>query len=503
MSKNFRARGASIPAPTGGWNARDDIASMDKDEALVLDNLFPGNSYVSLRSGYQPHSSELGSSVESLMPWHSSRQGRLFAAAGGHIYDVTAAGTVGDAMVSGFTSDQWQFVNYKDRLFICNGVDAPQTWDGSSWQPSNWSGSGLTPGSLTTVTLFKQRLWYVERSSAKVWYGEAGAVSGTLLPFDLSQFAPHGGYLMAMGSWSIDGGDGMDDMAVFIMSEGDVLVYQGINPNQAGDWLLVGTFKMGKPVGRRCLTKLGPELVVITQDGYQPLSKVLGSGRSGQRQALSDRISRAVREAVAAYGGKFGWQICHHPKRSQLIFNLPSSGRGFEQHVMNTSTGAWCRFTGLHGICWAMFDDRLYFGSHDGTIYEADRGTDDNGSDILADLRTSFQYYGGHGNNKRFTMLRPVLSSDAELPLAITFDTDFAETPPNDPISSSYSASTAIWDNALWDEALWGGGMELRAFWQSVNGIGYCASVRLRTATGNQSIRWHAMDLQYETGSGL
>ena len=34
------SRTTSIPAPTGGWNARDNIASMDPQDAVIMQNFF-------------------------------------------------------------------------------------------------------------------------------------------------------------------------------------------------------------------------------------------------------------------------------------------------------------------------------------------------------------------------------------------------------------------------------------------------------------------------------
>ena len=45
------ARVASIPAPVGGWNARDSLANMAPTDAVVLENMFPNVSNVVLRGG--------------------------------------------------------------------------------------------------------------------------------------------------------------------------------------------------------------------------------------------------------------------------------------------------------------------------------------------------------------------------------------------------------------------------------------------------------------------
>ena len=43
---------ASIPAPLGGWNARDSLANMDPMDAVQMDNFFPTPNDVALRKDF-------------------------------------------------------------------------------------------------------------------------------------------------------------------------------------------------------------------------------------------------------------------------------------------------------------------------------------------------------------------------------------------------------------------------------------------------------------------
>ena len=109
------ARPASIsralPAPVGGWDTREALVDMPADHAVILDNWFPSVDKVTLRSGYAAYATGLGASVESLLPYSPLAGGqKLFAAAGGSIYDVSTAGAVGAAVVTGRTSARFQSV---------------------------------------------------------------------------------------------------------------------------------------------------------------------------------------------------------------------------------------------------------------------------------------------------------------------------------------------------------------------------------------------------------
>ncbi|MBF0625286.1 MAG: hypothetical protein HQL82_10840 [Magnetococcales bacterium] len=491
---------ATMPAPIGGWNARDDHGAMPSNQAIVLDNWFPQTSWVGLRRGFAPHATGLPGAVETLMSYSSGGTEKLLAASGGTIFEVTASGAVGAPLASGLTSNRWQSVQFRGSLIAVNGADSPSRFDGSAWTPTAFDGTGLDPTRLIQVNVFKSRLFLVEKDCANYWFAPVNYIAGTLSKVDLSSLAPHGGVLVAMATWSRDGGAGQDDLAVFLMSGGDVIVYAGTDPGDAANWSLTGVFHLGNPIGRRCFFKLGSDVVIITQDGYVPLSRLLPTGRSEPRLALSDAISGAVAEAARNFGHEFGWQPILYPRGNFGLFNVPRGGGVFHQHVINTITLAWCRFTGLNGHCWAVHGERLYFGDSDGRVCQADTGKDDAGADIAADGKTSFQSFGSSAI-KRFTLVRPVLAADGALQVSLGLDVDYHDKPITyDP--SPATSGAAQWDVSAWDEFPWSAVTPITA-WRSVVGVGSNCAVRVRTATRLEGVRWHALDIRFELGSGL
>ena len=71
FAKRKVARYKTIPAPVGGWNARDALAAMSPLDAVTLDNFFPITSGVMLRKGYTQWATGLTTDVESLLPYTS------------------------------------------------------------------------------------------------------------------------------------------------------------------------------------------------------------------------------------------------------------------------------------------------------------------------------------------------------------------------------------------------------------------------------------------------
>lgn len=498
---NLAVSGDSIPAPVAGWNKRDPLFNMDPRFATIMDNYFPQTNFVELRNGSTSHATGVGSgAVETLFSYRSASLKKLLAAGGGAIYDATSSGAVGAPLASGFTSNRWQTTNFNGRGFLVNGVDAPQSYDGSTISAAGFTGSGLTPSDLFAVHPFKERLLFLENESASFWFGGVDAVTGSLSEFPLGSVHPEGGPAVAIGTLTIDGGSGIDDLLVIFMESGDVLVYAGTDPSSASTFALIGIFSIGRPIGSRPLVKLGPDLIVITSDGYIPLRQFLRIGRSQTNLAISDTISGAVSDAVRDFGANFGWQAVLYPRANWLLFNVPRVENGqADQHVMNTLTGAWSRFTGMNASSWAVHDDLVYFGGTGGVVFLADDAASDNGSSIIGDAQSAYVYFGGRAVLKRFTNFRPVLSSDATVNVSMGLGVDFQDAVGVNAVQSIASAGT-LWNTELWDTFLWAGGQTVQKGWQSAAEIGTAAAVRIKTETDNQSIRWFSTDVLFERG---
>jgi hypothetical protein len=499
----------STPAPVGGWNARDSIANMKPEDAAVLDNWFPTASDVKLRKGDNDHVTGIGEEVQTLIAYKpESGSQSLWGFADEAIYNVSSSGAVGAAAVTGLTHARWQCVNFKTSggnfLLCVNGADEMQTYDGSAWEAIN---GGSTPSitnvdtdDLVHVNIFKERPWYIERDSMSVWYPAVGAFAGALTKLPLQSVFKRGGYLMAMGTWSLDSGTGIDDLAVFVTSEGEAAVYQGTNPASAATWALVGIFNIGKPIGRRCMQKLGGDLLIITTDGVVPASRAFVQGRENSAIALTDRIQGGMSDAVSLYGDNFGWEVTLYPEGPALIVNVPSEPQ--QQFVMNTVTKRWCRFTGWEANCFEEFNGELYYGM-DGEVRKAWTGTSDNGLSIVGELVQAFNYFGNRNQIKQFTMLQPIIGWDSNpAQILIGVDVDFDITTPTNEITLAQSTG-GIWDTGLWDTAVWGGEPTLKKAWYSAQGVGYAAALHLKVSSTAANVSLASVSYVFQPGGVL
>jgi hypothetical protein len=189
-----------------------------------------------------------------------------------------------------------------------------------------------------------------------------------------------------------------------------------------------------------------------------------------------------MNQAARLYGANFGWQLLSYPRGTRAILNVPIT-EGVEQiqYVMNTITGAWGRFKREDANCWAVFQDRLFYGGNDGIVREADcQGYDDDGA-IVFDIESAYNYMGERGRLKNFTMARALLTTDGQVLPGLGLNVDFARQQAVGATSFETDAA-ALWDVASWDEGTWPEVQRIVTDWISVAGIGYCAGVRM-TAT--------------------
>src|SRR5579859_5390190 len=505
----------SVPAPVGGVNARDALANMPATDAIIMDNWFCLPSYVAVRNGCISWGTGLPAAVETVMAYNAlvGASNKVFAVSQGKIYDVTAQGAVGAALVTGLSSSRLQHAMFNSGsgniLIWVDGVDAPQWYNGTTWAATTISGTNpitsgaLVPANLITVTVHQQRCWYIENNTMNVWYSTSQAFQGVLTMFPLGQLFTRGGFLMQMASWTIDNVEGINAYAAFITSEGEVAIYQGYDPSQLATWSLVGVFKIGRPIGRRCITKFGSDVLCITADGLTPLSKAMLTDRTQPETNLTYKILNNINSDVQTYGGNFGWQVLEHPIGNKLILNVPEqTNTTMHQWVKNTvrqDDGGWSRFRNWNANCWEVQQDTLYFGGLN-TVYVADTGTSDAGVPITVDCLPAYSYFDILGQLKVFEFARPIFKASANVQPIITLNVDYTNNAPTS-IPLLVGASS-LWDVSPWDTTPWGDQAPSITVknWQGVAGEGYAASGRISMQISGVICQWYSTDYVFQIG---
>ena len=490
-----------ITAPWRGLNLRDRLEEQSTEYAIQMDNFIPENGEATLRNGYSEHVTGLPATIETLMEYATGSATKLFAASSAGIYDVTTAGAVGSAAVSGLSNSRWshtQFGTTSGQYLVCtNGADGVRNYNGSTWATPTITGA--TSADLNYVTSHKGRLWFIEKDSLSLWYLATNAISGAATEFPLEGLVRNGGTLVAASSWSIDSGDGQDDLFVIVTSEGEVLVYAGTDP--ASNYSLKGIFKTARPLGNRCMVRYGGELVILTRSGPVACSELLRAVAIQDQQFAALVRSGFIEEAVAN-GSEFGWQAHLYTSRGWLMFNVPTDfgSETYRQYLLNE--GSWFRFREIPAVCWGELSGTLYFGAADGTVYKADDpdAEGDNGTEIQGRLQWAWSRFGTPAK-KAFKMARPHMEADAKPSPYMQMMTDYFTSPPdNQPTITSNTAGSA-WDEGVWDVSSWAGSKNSYSQLIGLNGIGHVGSLHMRIRTKTLELfKVNGVEVMYETG---
>lgn len=501
----------SLPAPVGGWNARDSYFGMDELDATVLKNWFPETNDIRVRKGWEDHVTGMGP-VNTLMTYTApTGTDTLFAVASNSIYDVTSAGAVGAAVVSGLSSNYINYVNFTNSSgtsYLCcfNGADSPRYYNGSSWATITDVSSpgivGITTSTIVTAAVHKRRMWLVVNNSLRAYYLPVDSVGGDVSNnewIDLGGIAYKGGYISAIGTWTIDAGEGADDYWVAVTSEGQVVVYVGTDPTSSSTWNLQGVWDIGPPIGRKCLIKYQGDLLILTIHGIIPLSKLVMSAQTDPSIAITNKIEKAMTTAAQDYKTNPGWEMIVYPQADMFILNVPiANGALQEQYVMNTITGAWARFSGIEANCWAIMEQDIYFGDSTG-VRKFWSSLSDDGSNIETDLRQAENYFGSPGAIKYWKSIRPIFRADGIPSVGVSINPDYSDEVVIDTIS--YSGNDyALWDSGVWDTGIWSGGLDVTAEWLTASDVGISGGLRIKTLSKNMEVRFQSSDHLFESG---
>jgi hypothetical protein len=484
---------------------------MDPKDAVILDNWFPYPNYVAIRKGYADWSTGYPTTVESLMKYTDTLgASRLFAAAGTAFYDATAQGPVGAPVVTGLSNAQWQHTDIVTPggafLYAFNGVDNPQLFNGTTWTAITGSSTpaitGVPTANLVQGCVFKNRLWMVEKNTLSAWYLGVQSIGGAATEFDFSTVFQLGGYLMALATWTLDAGSGMDDHLVAITSEGEVAVYRGSDPTTSTSWGLVGVFRLGRPVGRKCVAKYGGDLMVLCAEGLMPLARGLLSSTINRAAAVTDKIQNAMSEAISLYFSNYGWTVTVYADANMLFVNVPAGNGANYQFVQNTITSAWTQFTGWNASCFEVMEDDLYFGDATG-VRKGWQGNLDGSSVITADALTAFDEFGNMAQSKLFTLVRPYLNTDGNPAILYGVNVDYFPQEVTGPLTFTPPNASMTWGSMVWGSMVWGGSLANITAAHNAGATGRSGALRLVAQGNGSQLQWAATDYVFQPGGFL
>ena len=484
QERSGQALRVNVPSPSGGLNTRDAQSAMEPTDAVSMINWWPGQGSVSTRKGHSLYVAGLNGYVESLIEYNAGTNRKFLCANNDEINDVSNPNSVVN-LGTGFTNARWQWANFNAYVLLFNGADTPQLFDGTTLTASTINGSGLTPSDLNGINIHKNRAYAWDSNTQDVWYGTTNAIQGTFTKFPLTRVAPFGGNLISMMTWNLDGGSGVDDYALFLMSSGDVLMYEGSDPVS---WLLVGTFKIGRPLSIRGAKKIAGDVVIITDQDFVFFSQVFKNDGAVTQKS---KLSGAAIEAVNDYGSNYGWEVALYPKGGWLLFNVPvATNSTYIQYLVNTITGAATEFSGMNACTWGLYNNDIYFG-HQGQICQADSGLDDLGEFIVCDVQAAYSNLGSN-QAKILNSYRNTIKVDGNTTVnsVVSFDYGMNSVSQN----NSTVSTGSLWDFSVWDVALWSPENTTRNELILSSGEGVDLGMRMKTSLMGQQLFWYRTD---------
>lgn len=547
--------------PTAGINARDALVSMAPTDALNLVNFFAEPYGLTMRGGYQEYATDLPGSVpvKTLMSYYpavfgpssavasapaSARNfmtrrlaprvvdvtvdGQIFACTNRGIYDVSegGAGPWDNLLAPVAPSDYWTWLNFQNAagnfilaandegMYIVHSAIAAFSTGFSPGFSVVGTGfdhiaEGVDPGQIDGVDpdlfcyvmVWKRRLWFIEKDSTRAWYLPVEQITGTATQFDFGAQFRHGGYLVSLSNWTLDGGEGIDDYLVALSSQGDVVIFKGYDPDTADTdpsaFQLHGIWYVGAlPIGRRQTNIYGGDLYILSVYGITQLSKLVAQAQvaSNLVEDVTARIDPYISELMRDHHAREGWYVKFLPRDQMMVLGIPQqiTGEGTVQLAMKIRGGAWSKMLDLP-LAWMLNHGTLAFGGGDagGTVDGSGKVyllfdnlldnvplEEDTGIAIRGRVIPAYQGFNTPGQYKRFPMIRPILRSPITPTMRLTVLTDYTG-------SNYYSAPTlpiypaAVWDEDLWDVGTWGGFMPPIRKWLGTRGGGFAATVQM------------------------
>jgi hypothetical protein len=506
-TQKIPATNHTFPAPVRGWSTDEALPARQAGLARILDNWVPTQRGVRVRGGLS-ESDDLSAAIYTLAPYRSSVE-KLLAATATDIYEVG-----GSSLKGSLTSGEWSTEQFGttggDYLYFVNGVDNAQLYDGSTITTITGASSpaitGVDTDDLSHVWSYASRLFFVEKNSLSAWYLATDSIGGAATEINLAGVFRAGSTLLFGARWSLDAGDGLDDKCVFVTSEGEVAIYEGINPGSVSTWSLVGLYRLPRPLGKRAFTQAGGDLLIATVGGLIPLSAVLNTDQGAiEQKAVSLPIGSYWRDRAANLTART-WDVVKAHDMGVILVSQPGvSAANASTLMVNMVTGAWARATGWDAQCIAYHGGQTYIAGLGGKVYLCDQNGNDDGALYTASYLGAFEGLADSGVLKTARQARPLFEIGAPISPAVGINADYNEQLPSPPVSVPAPAS-GTWDTAIWDTDVWDEGAQLlaSASWRSTPATGVTLAPYVQisfSAASKPAVNLASIDLQYHIGA--
>ena len=520
------------PAANGGMDSRVFIGQGDPNIAIYTYNLLASEFGMKVRSGYSEHCIALESvtstGVKTILPFESLGDpihSRLFAATNEGIWDVTTydtpslvytfGATTGNAGIGVYTQ---YITDAEDSLLFYadeeNGLLQYEQATGLWTVPAGIT--GVTVANVRFIMSHKQRLWLIEKDQADAWYLPLSSISGLAVKFQFGQQFKHGGILSGLYNWTVDGGIGVDDYLVAISSGGDVLPYQGADPEATDDWQIRGVYFVGQVASvQQCAIPVGGDLQILSTYGLVSLSALLtGSAltTSIQENAIGAKMTFLLQADLKTYPIDSGWSLQFLPAQGDMLINSPiRAGDVYLQYVYDLSNNSFGFWRGVPIVGVSEWQSTVYIGTADSRVLVMNADLDEvkitpvnaiNGEEIAFSSLFAFLPYDASGAFKRGVSVRPDFMSKRNIAYETKFTYDYEILNFASTVSGQVTRA-GRWDVGIWDSTVWGSNtLTSRAQVRGGSGVGRTMAVAIN-GSGTSDTWFMSYDVMWNNGGML
>lgn len=481
-----------VNAPIEGMNAALNISEENPRVCIWANNLIPDEYGMRVRKGYRVWQDEVGGAgteeeVRTLIVYYgrasASTVDKVFACTTSGIWDVTTENGTPSSVLSFSTANSvsgngvWtQYVTEagEDLIFYADEANGLFTYTASTNTWAQTTGITAAAGSTNSfdateiafIANHKLRIWLIPKGANYAWYLPVRSIAGEAEEFFFGSKFKHGGELVGLYNWTIDGGLGRDDHLVAVSRGGDVIPYTGEDPSDSLTWTSTGVFFVGPlPTnGRKLAAEHGGELFILSSFGVIALSNLLRGGdpRDPFRNNIGYRIGRRLRQDLATYRTGRPWEISFLTDQGLLLITSPQrTDNTYRQYSYTIATSGWAAWSDVPIRCSEMYNGHLMVGDSDGNILRMDVNADNVQEDgsgrqaIKWAILSSYSVLGSPGLFKRVKFVRPNFVAERQPAYEIEAYYDYRQDEPP-AISDTSDLSGDVWDTGIWGTARWG-----------------------------------------------
>lgn len=391
-----------LPPPYRGQNDRVPLFSLQNPFCERMENFKNTQGLLKLRQGNKAYALQTGAGLNSLALASYGTTRMLMTTGDPTIgsrlrwYSVTAGVLVAEHSLATTGETQVHSLYFRDYLYYFGDValnaitgTGPQYYNGTVWGTTAYT----WPASFNPIggCVHKNRAYFIQQSAAAYGYSNIDAISGAVTKVDLGSIVSTKASLYIIRSISSTEATSQQNLAAFLFSNGDVLVYSGSYPDSS-NWGLAARFKISAPIFYNSFADAKGDSFIFTTSEILSLRNLFISGYEKERTegigaTIKNRWTQIYRSLVAqGVTDTFDYlryiKGVYDENNDRLIISIPmwvnpttgaADGTKPFQLIYDFTLGAWYEYVQAGSSqdyvpAITYFNGTIYFLTHKSTL---------------------------------------------------------------------------------------------------------------------------------------